>query len=162
MLSVTISLPICFNFSILCRCGIIPKVITAFQPIWTAWTTSFFELICQKMSLPVMVGGPSHEQIISPNSGNIMVVLKSMTALTLTSVRPFFEFQMMQIPLKTELKNMNKACFMCLCQRFRGLGQGRPQLLHKILLHPKTGNGCYWIYCFSLRYWNSYLLLGAC
>lgn len=88
------------------------------------------------MTLPVMVGGPSHEQTISPNSGNIMVVLKSMTALTLTSVRPFFKFQMMQIPLKTELKNMNKAYFMCLCQRFRGVGQGRPQLLHKILLHP--------------------------
>lgn len=90
----------------MCRCGTILRVITASQPIWTAWTTSFFEPTCQKMKLPDMVSVPLHKQITSPLWRDILVLLKSMATLTLTSMRPLLYSA---IPFKTELKSMNKS-----------------------------------------------------
>lgn len=53
-----------------------------------------------------MVSVPLHKQITSPLWRDILVLLKSMATLTLTSMRPLLYSA---IPFKTELKSMNKS-----------------------------------------------------
>lgn len=66
------------------------------------------------------------------------------------------------IPLKTELKNMNKSHISFVFVKDSGeLDREDPSSYVKQFFHPKNANGCYLIYCLSSWYWNSCLLIGA-
>lgn len=159
MLSVTISLLNCFNFSIVCRCGTIPKVITAFQPISTAWTTSFCELTCQKMRLPDMVSAPLHEEIISPLLGEISWFCWNWWQHLPSLQWGHFFIPNCAIPLKVELKNMNKSHISFVLDP-GGVDMEDPSSYAKHLLHLKNSSGCYLIYYLSS--WNRKLSLDRC
>lgn len=87
-----------------------------------------------------MVGVPSHEQVISPYWGGLQW-------------GRFLKLHIMQIPLKTALRNMNKSFISFVFVKDpRELEREDPCSCVKRSLHPKNVNSCYLIYCFSSWY----------
>lgn len=122
-----------FRFRNVCRCGTTPKAITAFQPISTAWTTSFFELTCQKMRLPDMVSVPLHEQVISPLWGGISWFFEIDDSTLLDVYQAIFYSQLCN-SFKNRTEKMNKSHIsFVFVKGSQELDKEGPQLLCKTL-----------------------------
>lgn len=138
-----------FQFLNVCRCGTTLKAITAFQPISTAWTTSFFELTCQKMRLPDMVSVPLHEQTISPLWGEYHGSVEIDDSTFLDFCEAIFYSQLCN-SFKNRLEQMNKSHISFVFVKGSGeLDRKDPSSYVKHFLHPENASGCYLIYCLS-------------
>lgn len=97
-----------------------------------------------------MVSGPLHEQIVSPLLGEYpgSVEINDNTYLDIN--KGHFFTPNYAIPLKTELKNINKLHISFLFVKDSGeLDREDPSSYVKHFLQAKNASGCYLIYCLS-------------